>query len=65
MPSVVSPGDVTATKDLTGESAPDDSVDAAADYFAKYGGVSSSGHGVFGERFVSFNRVGGAGRSPF
>ena len=41
MPSVVSPGDVTATKDLTGESAPDDSVDAAADYFAKYGGVSS------------------------
>ena len=42
MPSVVSPGDVTATKDLTGDTTPPvDDTDAAADYFARYGGVSS------------------------
>ena len=65
MPSVVSPGDVTATKDLTGESAPDDSVDAAADYFAKYGGVSSEADTASSAKDSSFlGRSGsGSGRS--
>ena len=65
MPSVVSPGDVTATKDLTGESAPDDSVDAAADYFAKYGGVSSEADTASSAKDSSFLGRSGSGSQSF
>ncbi len=65
MPSVVSPGDVTATKDLTGDSAPDDSVDAAADYFAKYGGVSSEADTASSAKDSSFLGRSGSGSQSF